>query len=283
MKRHNQMLYRAARSILKNEAEAEDAVQEAYMQAYKAMGDFRGDAKVSTWLVRIVVNESITRLHKQTRRAEVIRLDGEDVQQDQHSSEDSMNESAPEHPERAAQRAEARRLLEAKIDQLPDAFRTVFVLRAVEEMTVEEAAVALGIPEATVRTRFFRARGCCANRCRARSTSRTATPLPSPARAATASSPTSWRGSRSRKPETAAAITRPTYFNWRNTMNPSKTAVALAASLFLVTAYAQNQGRTVRSADRRDRGHGQRRSTSTRASSPSPAPRTRRSRSSPSS
>ena len=70
-----------------------------------------------------------------------------------------MNESAPEHPERAAQRAEARRLLEAKIDELPDAFRTVFVLRAVEEMTVEEAAVALGIPEATVRTRFFRARG----------------------------------------------------------------------------------------------------------------------------
>jgi RNA polymerase sigma-70 factor (ECF subfamily) len=159
MKRHNQMLYRAARSILRNEAEAEDAVQEAYIQAYKAMGDFRGDAKLSTWLVRIVVNESITRLHKHTRRAEIIRLDGEDPQQDQHSSEDSMNESAPEHPERAAQRAEARRLLEAKIDQLPDAFRTVFVLRAVEEMTVEEAAVALGIPEATVRTRFFRAKG----------------------------------------------------------------------------------------------------------------------------
>jgi len=159
MKRHNQMLYRAARSILKNEAEAEDAVQEAYMQAYKAMGEFRGDAKLSTWLVRIVVNESITRLHKHTRRAEIIRLDGEDLQQDQHSSEDSMNESAPEHPERAAQRAEARRLLEAKIDLLPDAFRTVFVLRAVEEMTVEEAAVALGIPEATVRTRFFRAKG----------------------------------------------------------------------------------------------------------------------------
>ena len=70
-----------------------------------------------------------------------------------------MNESAPEHPERAALRSETRRLLEAKIDQLPDAFRTVFVLRAVEEMTVEEAAVALGIPEATVRTRFFRAKG----------------------------------------------------------------------------------------------------------------------------
>jgi RNA polymerase sigma-70 factor (ECF subfamily) len=159
MKRHNQMLYRAARSILKNEAEAEDAVQEAYMQAYRAMGDFRGDAKLSTWLVRIVVNESITRLHKHSRRAEIIRLEGEDLKEDQHSSEDSMNESSPENPDRAAQRSETRRLLEAKIDQLPDAFRTVFVLRAVEEMTVEEAAKALGIPEVTVRTRFFRAKG----------------------------------------------------------------------------------------------------------------------------
>jgi RNA polymerase sigma-70 factor (ECF subfamily) len=158
MKRHNQMLYRAARSILKNETEAEDAVQEAYLQAYRAMGDFRGDAKLSTWLVRITVNESITRLHKHARRAEVIRLDGDELQ-DQHSSEDSMNDSPPELPERAMQRAQTRKLLESKIDQLPDAFRTVFVLRAVEEMTVEETAAVLGIPEATVRTRFFRAKG----------------------------------------------------------------------------------------------------------------------------
>ena len=159
MKRHNQMLYRTARSILKNDAEAEDAVQEAYMQAYRAMGDFRGDAKLSTWLVRIVVNEAITRLHRQARRAEIIRLDGDGPPQDNHSSEDGMNESAPEHPELAALRAEARRLLETKIDQLPDAFRTVFVLRAVEEMTVEEVAAVLDIPEATVRTRYFRAKG----------------------------------------------------------------------------------------------------------------------------
>ena len=159
MRRHNQMLYRAARSILKNEAEAEDAVQEAYMQAYRAMGTFRGDAKISTWLVRIVVNESITRLHKHARRAEIIRLDGEESQPDLQSSEDSMNESSPEQPERAAVRSETRRLLETKIDELPDVFRAVFVLRGVEEMSVEEAAAALDIPEATVRTRFFRARG----------------------------------------------------------------------------------------------------------------------------
>jgi len=159
MRRHNRMLYRAARSILKNEAEAEDAVQEAYMQAYRAMGTFRGDAKISTWLVRIVVNESITRLHKHARRAEIIRLDGEESQPDLQSSEDSMNESSPEQPERAAVRSETRRLLETKIDELPDVFRAVFVLRGVEEMSVEDAAIALDIPEATVRTRFFRARG----------------------------------------------------------------------------------------------------------------------------
>ena len=157
MKRHNQMLYRAARSILKNEPEAEEAVQEAYLQAYRAMGDFRGDAKLSTWLVRITVNEAITRLHKHARRAEVIRLEGDDLQ-DHHSSEESMNDSPPEVPERATQRAEMRKLLEARIDTLPEAFRSVFVLRALEEMTVEETAAALGLNEATVRSRFFRAR-----------------------------------------------------------------------------------------------------------------------------
>jgi len=157
MKRHNQMLYRAARSILKNEAEAEDAVQEAYLQAYRAMGDFRGDAKLSTWLVRITVNEAITRLHRHARRAEVIRLEGDDLQ-DHHSSEESMNDSPPEVPERATLRAEMRKLLEARIDTLPEAFRSVFVLRALEEMSVEETAAALGLNEATVRSRFFRAR-----------------------------------------------------------------------------------------------------------------------------
>jgi RNA polymerase sigma-70 factor (ECF subfamily) len=158
MKRHNQMLYRAARSILKNEAEAEDAVQEAYLHAYRAMGDFRGDAKLSTWLVRITVNEAITRLHKHARRAEVIHLEGDDLH-DQHSAEESMNDSPPEVPERAALRAEMRKLLEARIDTLPEAFRSVFVLRALEEMSVEETAAALGLNEATVRSRFFRARG----------------------------------------------------------------------------------------------------------------------------
>ena len=158
MRRHNQMLYRAARSILKDDAEAEDAVQEAYLQAYRAICDFRGDAKLSTWLVRIVVNEAIGRRRKRTRRAEVIRLDGES-EHNGEPAETDMNESTAERPERAAIRAQVRRLVERKIDELPDAFRTVFVLRAIEEMSVEESAAALGIPEATVRTRFFRAKG----------------------------------------------------------------------------------------------------------------------------
>jgi RNA polymerase sigma-70 factor (ECF subfamily) len=157
MRRYNQKLYRTARSILKDDAEAEDAVQEAWLLAYRAMDGFRGESMLATWLVRIVVNESIGRMRKRSRRAEVIPLNGwaEDIGA---AAETSMSESSPEQPQQAALRAELRRLIEANIDRLPDAFRTVFVLRALEELTVEEAAECLGIPEATVRTRYFRAR-----------------------------------------------------------------------------------------------------------------------------
>jgi RNA polymerase sigma-70 factor (ECF subfamily) len=158
MRRHNQILYRTARSILKDDAEAEDAVQEAWLLAYRAIGNFRGDAKLSTWLVRIVVNEAISRGRKRSRGAEVIQLSGE-TQEDGGAVEENVNRTLPEQPEHAARRAQTRKLLEAKIDELPDAFRTVFVLRALEELSVEESAVALGIPDATVRSRFFRARG----------------------------------------------------------------------------------------------------------------------------
>lgn len=162
MRRHNQTLYRTARSILKDDAEAEDAVQEAYVLAYRAMDRFRGDAKLSTWLIRIVVNVAIRRARKLSRSAEVIDLVADPAESRDtggESVEADMNDSAPEQPERAALRAETRRLIEDKIDRLPDAFRAVFVLRAIEEMTVDETAVCLGIPEATVRTRYFRAKG----------------------------------------------------------------------------------------------------------------------------
>jgi RNA polymerase sigma-70 factor (ECF subfamily) len=155
MRRHNQSLFRAARSILRDDAEAEDAVQEGYLHAYRAMGSFRGDAKLSTWLMRIVVNEALGRARKTKRGAEVIAIDSG---AEAHAAEETMSDNPDNQPERLAARAQTRRLIEAKIDALPDQFRTVFVLRAVEEMTVEETAQALSIPEATVRTRFFRAR-----------------------------------------------------------------------------------------------------------------------------
>jgi RNA polymerase sigma-70 factor (ECF subfamily) len=156
MKRHNQALFRTARAILKDDAEAEEAVQEAWLQAYRAIGTFRGDAKLSTWLVRIAVNESLGRLRRSRRSAEVIPMSVDDTESPLQENMADENHAAA--PEVQAMRGEVRRLIEARIDKLPDVFRTAFVLRAVEEMSVEETAAALGIPEATVRTRFFRAR-----------------------------------------------------------------------------------------------------------------------------
>lgn len=158
MRRYNQTLYRTARSILQDEAEAEDAVQAAYLLAYRAMDGFRGDAKLSTWLVRIVVNEAIGRMRKRKRRAEVTHLHGE-PEQSSEATEASVGDASPEQPERAALRTEMRQLIESKIDLLPDAFRIVFMLRALEEMTVDEVALCLSIPSVTVRTRYFRAKG----------------------------------------------------------------------------------------------------------------------------
>ena len=154
MRRHNPMVFRAARAILKDDADAEDAVQDAYLRAYRSIGAFRGESKLSTWLVRIVVNEALGRRRQRNRSAEVIRMDGSV----DHDIEDEDNASAPERPERAAMRTETRRLLERHIDALPDPFRAVFLLRAVQEMPVDEVASALELPEATVRTRYFRAR-----------------------------------------------------------------------------------------------------------------------------
>ena len=148
MRRHNRTLYRTARAILRDDAEAEDAVQEAYLKAYRALGTFRGESKLSTWLVRITANEALMR-HRRNARAAMASTD---VEPDSLASDEAG-------PERDAERGEARRLLETHIDALPDPFRAVFVLRAVEELTVEETAAALGIPDATVRTRYFRARG----------------------------------------------------------------------------------------------------------------------------
>jgi RNA polymerase sigma-70 factor, ECF subfamily len=143
MRRHNQTLFRTARSILRDDAEAEDAVQEAYLKAIGAIGSFRSEAKLGTWLVRITVNEALGRLRRTRRGAEVIRLEADLPPQVEAPVAEPVD-TAPT-PEAEAMQNEARRIVEAKIDQLPDAFRAVFVLRAVEELSVEETAAALGI------------------------------------------------------------------------------------------------------------------------------------------
>jgi RNA polymerase sigma-70 factor (ECF subfamily) len=142
MRRHNRLLYRTARAILRDDAEAEDAVQEAYLRAYRALHAFRGESKFSTWLVRIAANEALMRRRRNARAAAVVPIDAAAELQAEETGGDDM----------------LRRLLERRIDALPDDYRAVFVLRALEELSVEETSGALGIPEATVRTRFFRAR-----------------------------------------------------------------------------------------------------------------------------
>jgi RNA polymerase sigma-70 factor (ECF subfamily) len=155
MRRHNRLLFRTARGILKSDTEAEDALQDAYLRAWRALDGFRAEARLSTWLVRIVVNESLGRLRR--RDAQVIPLDvaGDSGDAD---AQPWLQDDADRQPDRVAMRTEIRQFMEARIDMLPDAFRSVFMLRGVEEMSVEEVAQALAIPEATVRTRFFRAR-----------------------------------------------------------------------------------------------------------------------------
>jgi RNA polymerase sigma-70 factor (ECF subfamily) len=152
VRRYDQLLFRTARSILKDDADAEDAVQEGFLQAYGGLANFRNDAKLSTWLVRIVANVAVARLRKTSHRSELVQ---------QHYINDihgQVPSAEPECPDEALSRADVRRLLEAKIDALPDPYSAVFVLRAVQELSVEEISEALGISKATVRSRYARAR-----------------------------------------------------------------------------------------------------------------------------
>ena len=157
MRRHNGALFRTARAILRDDAEAEDALQEAYLAAYRNLGMFRGDARLSTWLTRIVINQALGRLRAR-RRGNVVGLHDDIGEAAGEAGEDAMDETAAASPETGALRAQLRRLLEREIDALPLAFRTAFMLREVEEMPIDEVAASLEIPEATVRTRVFRAR-----------------------------------------------------------------------------------------------------------------------------
>jgi len=156
MRRYNRLLFRTVRSILKNDDETQDALQEAYLNAWRALASFRADARLSTWLVRIAANEALGRLRRNS--AQIMPLNSA-IDPDGETPEIQMQANPDDQPEHLAMRAQVRRQIEARIDTLPDSFRTVFMLRGVEELSVEEVALALDIPEATVRSRFFRARG----------------------------------------------------------------------------------------------------------------------------
>lgn len=150
MRQHNRRLFRVARSILRDDAEAEDALQEGYIKAYRAMSGFRGDARLSTWLTRIIVNQALE--SRRRRPAEV------EEQSDSEASAEPAERSAPDTPESLAMRNDLRRLIEGAIDDLPDNYRNVFMLRAVEGLSVNETAASLDISEANTKIRLLRAR-----------------------------------------------------------------------------------------------------------------------------
>jgi RNA polymerase sigma-70 factor, ECF subfamily len=154
--RNNRRLFRAAWSVLKDRAEAEDVVQEAYAKALPAIGDFRGEASLSTWLTRIVINKAVDRKRSLARRAKF--LEENRVSELSTWRDQMMAGSAAPSPEALTLRRELKSLLEQAVARLPEAYRCVFVLRDVEGMSIADVAAALDIPEATVKTRQWRAK-----------------------------------------------------------------------------------------------------------------------------
>jgi len=150
IKTHNQLLYRIARGVVRNDAEAEDIVQEAYMRAFASLGSFRGDSSLATWLSRIVINEALGRLRK--RRHTVAMPENPEAQIIRFP----INPS--DDPERTMAQRQILALVERATDSLPDIYRVVFVARVIEGLSMEEAADLLGVRPETVKTRLHRAR-----------------------------------------------------------------------------------------------------------------------------
>lgn len=155
MRRYNRRLYRLARAYLRDDAEAKDALQDAYLNAYRSIGQFRGDAALATWFSRLVLNACAVRKRRSRRRENIIPL----VSFHHHMHEIAAIADSAQEPEKLLARKQIRAVLEQKVSELPEVFRVVFVLRSVEEMSVEEIADALSIPQETVRSRHFRAKG----------------------------------------------------------------------------------------------------------------------------
>ncbi|MFC4314295.1 RNA polymerase sigma factor [Steroidobacter flavus] len=154
MRLNNRRLYRLARAVLKDPTEADDALQDAYLSAYRSLQQFRGEAALSTWLSRLVLNECTGRLRRHHRRENVIPM----VSSTNRPDVDTVPDNDSDLPDQAIGRAQLRDLLEHKLDELPEPFRLVFVMRSVEEFSVQDTAQILDIPEDTVRSRHFRAR-----------------------------------------------------------------------------------------------------------------------------
>ncbi len=156
IQRHNQRLFRVARSVLRDDSEAEDVVQEVYVKAFTALATFRGESSVATWLTRIALNEALGRRRQQRTTVDLTALDVPEQTSRQIIPFPTMR-SDP-NPEEATARHEIRQVLERAIDALAEPFRLVFVMRDVEGMSVEETAAQLGLRPETVRTRLHRAR-----------------------------------------------------------------------------------------------------------------------------
>jgi RNA polymerase sigma-70 factor (ECF subfamily) len=156
MRRNNRRLYRAAWGVLRDEQEAEDAVQDCYLKAFAALPGFRGEAALSTWLTRIAINEALMRRRRKQAQAaaigNVVPLRPEEAPAAEATEDPSLS------PESAAMRTQLRPYLEDAVGALPEDQRAVFVLRALEELSVEEVAQLLDLKPETVRTRFLRAR-----------------------------------------------------------------------------------------------------------------------------
>jgi RNA polymerase sigma-70 factor (ECF subfamily) len=157
VRRYNQRLFRAARSIVRGDAEAEDVVQAGYVRAFTHLDGFRGEAAFSTWLTRIVLNEALGRVRRRRQTTGLEAIEAAQIGGGAQIIQFPLLQDHPD-PETAMSRREVRELLEQAIDRLPDGFRAVFVLRDVEGLSAEETAEQLGIRPETVNTRLFRAR-----------------------------------------------------------------------------------------------------------------------------
>ena len=150
---NNRRLFRIARGILRNDAEAEDVVQETYVRALTHLDGFRGESSLSTWLSRIAMNEAIGRL-----RGKRLSLDLDSLPEDRGEAEIIPFPAASSDPEKSMAQRQIQEVVEHAIDHLPEPFRLVFITRVMEEMTVEETAELLSIKPETVKTRLHRAR-----------------------------------------------------------------------------------------------------------------------------